>query len=95
VQLQSIGDCGSCEVTASQPRSDNIIILEIYENVPKSFSELSGIPNISAVDIVEVIKIMNLARSKWKDYYNRVVFFHEKLVEYRLQQERVKEEKGK
>lgn len=80
VKIAWVFDCKNCEVTKARPSPDNSNILELYEALPRRFDS-AGIKVITASDIRFVFEVFEVARALWNDYYQRIVYFHNCLVD--------------
>jgi hypothetical protein len=80
VYIDGLGDCATCEVTNSQPSADNQIIIDLYDQLPKSFDGWTGMLQVSAGDIMHVLEVAGIPRERHDDYFMRIAFFHEQLL---------------
>ena len=96
LRLHDLENCGTCEVTLSQPLPQNETILVIYENIP-SYDSWSGNKNVSVRDILSLFNLFNINKELWEDYYQRILFFHTEFINARqaISDKKAKREEAK
>jgi len=80
VRIAGVFDCKNCEKIKSKPISDNRNVLDLYNALPRRF-DYSGIKVITAVDIKFIFELFEVPEELRSDYYQRIVFFHNALVD--------------
>ena len=80
-------DCANCEVTLSQPIQENENIIELYYALPERYNAFSGIKEVTASDIKFLFQIYNIHKDLWEDYYNRLMFYHNILLDIKSKQD--------
>lgn len=95
VNVRIVLDCENCEVLKSQPIPENEIIFDLYSALPANYDGLSGLKIISASDIKFLFELYNIPHELWEDYYNRLIFYHSQLLNFRIKIEEEKLEKEK
>ena len=76
-------DCENCIVAKSVPIPDNDIILDIYTSLPQNFDGMTGFKILTSQDIINILRVFEVDESLWYDYYNRLAYFHECIVNAR------------
>jgi len=87
-------DCENCYVNLSQPIADNEIIVDLYNLLPLNFSDWSGLRFITTSDIRFVFEIFDIPKKFWDDYYQRLTFLNNKLIEIQIDEEKKKTKKN-
>lgn len=87
VRIAKVFDCKNCEVTKARPLSANTNVLELYNALPRRFDS-SGIKVITAIDVKFVLELFEVPKGLWHDYYQRIIFFHNCLVEACVKQQK-------
>jgi len=63
------------------------LVLELYDQLPKSFDGWTGMLQVSAGDIMRVLEIVGIPAERHDDYFMRVAHFHEQLLAARSKRE--------
>lgn len=80
VKIKGIYDCDNCVVYQTRPSADNVVIVDLYSDLPLSF-DYYGNQRIFVADVMALMTLKEIEFDLHEDYYNRVVFFHNKIVE--------------
>lgn len=82
VRIKGIYDCENCAVYQTRPSADNVVIVDLYSDLPLSF-DYYGNQKIYVADVMALMTLKEIEQELHEDYYNRVVFLHNKIVELR------------
>jgi hypothetical protein len=80
VRIAELGDCEECEVIRSQPNTDNEIIIEAYELLPRNYDGFTGAKLIHLSEVKEIFKMLGVSERRFDDVYLRLMHFHSELT---------------
>lgn len=87
VRIAGVFDCKNCEKTKARPIPDNRNVIDLYNALPRRF-DYSGIKVITAVDTKFIFELFEVPKVLRSDYYQRIVFLHNCLVEACVKEEK-------
>jgi hypothetical protein len=90
VKIYERDDCDKCEVSRSQPISDNGVIMELYALLPSTYDAWSGFKVFHFSDVLAMFKMFEVHEELQDDYYLRLMYFHEQLMEAKNKREKDK-----
>ena len=79
VVIKDIYDCENCVVYQTRPSADNVVIVDLYADLPLSF-DYYGNQRIFIGDVIALMALREIEKDLYEDYYNRVVFLHNTIV---------------
>ena len=79
VKIRDAYDCGNCSLYLSRPSADNVVIVDLYSDMPMSF-DYHGNRVFKVADVVGLMELREVEKDLFEDYYNRVVFLHNEIV---------------
>lgn len=92
LKIKALEDCSNCELILAQPSRANENIIELYSALPPVYGEWSGLKQVTAEGIRLVFELFEVGQEIQADYYNRITFFHQELMEIRQDLDKKKHE---
>ncbi len=80
VVIKDIYDCENCVVYQTRPSADNVVIVDLYSDLPLSF-DYYGNQRVLVSDVLELMTLREIEKDLYEDYYNRIIFLHNTIVE--------------
>ena len=74
VRIAGVGDCKNCEVMKNQPIRENQNIVDLYNALPQE-------GGVAVKDVHALFEIYELPQELWFDYYQRLLFLHNTMVD--------------
>lgn len=74
VKIAGIGDCKNCEVMKNSPIGRNENIVALYNALPSE-------GGVTVRDMHALFEIYEIPKELWFDYYQRLLFLHNTIVE--------------
>lgn len=76
VRIAGIGDCKNCEVMKNSPIERNENIVALYNALPRE-------GGVTVRDMHSLFEIYEVPQELWFDYYQRLLFLHNTMLEAR------------
>jgi len=76
VKIAGVGDCKNCEVMKNSPITRNENIIALYNALPRE-------GGVTVKDMHALFEIYEVPQELWFDYYQRLLFLHNTMLEAR------------
>lgn len=80
VKIYEAYDCENCPIWTDRPSRENEIILSLYRCLPDSYDNI-GVKTFTTSDVISMFKLKDVAEELWEEYYERILYFHRRLVD--------------
>jgi hypothetical protein len=82
--------CEDCPVLKAIPNRNNENIIELYSALPRNY-DFNGARIITASDVEFVFKIYEIDELWWSTYYQKIMYFHEQVMQFNYEEMKKKE----